>query len=56
MLDLFTTALCEPSTWKVELTPLLKYKPDVQSYIPGDTPAVEASLNESSILIYERAI
>lgn len=52
--NLFTTGLSEPSAWRAELQPKARLTLDIQSYIPGDTPTVEAGLNESSRLIYEK--
>lgn len=53
--DHFTTGLCAPSDWREELQPLVRCKLDVQSFRSGDTPTVEAGINESSKVIYERA-
>lgn len=53
--DLFTTGLCEPSKWRAQLQPHARLQLDIQSYIPGDTPTVEAGLRETSRLIYRQA-
>ena len=52
--SLFTTSLCAPSEWQQHLQPSARLKLDLQSYIPNETPTVEAGLRKSSKLIYER--
>ncbi|MCK9419819.1 MAG: nucleotidyltransferase domain-containing protein [Nitrospirae bacterium] len=52
--DAFTTAIFEKNNWHLQLQPLVSLIIDLQSYISGMTPIVEAGLNDSSMLIYER--
>lgn len=49
----FTTAIGEMGNWRSQLQPQVSLKIDLQSYTPGETPTIDAGLNESSILIYE---
>lgn len=53
--DAFTTAISEAENWRMELAPRLSVKLDLQSYIPGLTSTIQAGLDESSLLVYERA-
>jgi predicted nucleotidyltransferase len=52
--DAFTTAMFELDTWRKELAPRLSAPLDLQSYIPGITPTIQAGLDESSVLVYDR--
>jgi uncharacterized protein len=52
--DAFTTAICELGSWRTELQPRVSLTIDLQSYIPGITPTIEAGLNDSSQLIYQK--
>jgi predicted nucleotidyltransferase len=52
--DAFTTALCEMKKWRSQLQPIVSMTIDLQSYVPGGTPTIEAGLKESSILLYEK--
>ncbi len=52
--DPFTTAICEMENWRAQLQAHISLTIDLQSYIPGKTPTVEAGLKKSSRLIYER--
>ena len=52
----FATWIGEAQTWRDELSPLLSATLDLQSYIPGESPTTQAGLDESSYLVYERAI
>lgn len=52
--DAFTTAISEVDNWHAQLQPYVSFTIDLQSYIPGITPTIEAGLNDSSQLIYEK--
>ena len=54
--DAFTTAICEAETWHNELAPHLSAPLDLESYISGITTTVQAGLDASSVLVYERAV
>lgn len=53
--DAFTTAIYEADAWRDELAPHLSAPLDLESYIPGLTTTIQAGLDESSVLVYERA-
>jgi uncharacterized protein len=53
--DAFTTAIGEADNWRNELGPCVSAPLDLQSYIPGLTPTIQAGLDKSSLLVYERA-
>ena len=52
--SVFTTAIAEMAKWRNEVQDMCRLKIDLQSYIPGETTIIEAALEESSRLIYER--
>jgi hypothetical protein len=52
----FTTWICEADVWRSEFGPELSAPLDLQSYIAGKSPTIQAGLDESSLLVYERAI
>jgi hypothetical protein len=52
--DPFTTATNEAHKWRQQLAPSLSARLDLQSYIPGMSHTIQAGLNESSLLVYER--
>ena len=45
----------DTKTWKPELELLLQDKIDLQRYKTGDTITIQAGLDQSSILIYEKS-
>src|SRR3569623_184201 len=51
----FTTAIGEAENWRHQLQPRVGLTVDLESYLPGITQTIEAALNESSVLIYERS-
>lgn len=51
----FTTAIGEIDNWQTQLQSKVSFTVDLQSYIPGITPTIEAALNESSQLIYQKS-
>ncbi len=53
--DAVSTAISETDTWRNELAPHLSAPLDLQPYIPGITTTIQAGLEESSELVYERA-
>ncbi len=52
--DAFTTSICEKQGWQDEVQTQCKLKIDLQSYIPGESEVIEAALQKSAILIYEK--
>ena len=50
----FTTAICEKEQWQAQVQAICRLKIDLQSYIPGECPVIEAALKEASILIYKK--
>ena len=48
------TSLFELNSWHDQLSPKLGVKLHLESYIPGVTTTIQAGLDESSVLIYER--
>lgn len=52
--DAFTTAISEVGNWRAQLQPQVSLTIDLQSYIPGITPTIEAGLNDSSQLVYQK--
>ena len=50
----FTTAIGEMAKWRAQVQETCRLKIDLQSYIPGESPVIEAALNEASILIYKK--
>jgi uncharacterized protein len=52
----FATWCFEEKVWREELTRAIGLKIDLQYYRNGETPKVQAGLDQSSILIYEKAL
>lgn len=51
----FTTWICEAEKWRAELAAHMSVPLDLQSYVHGQTPVIQAGLDSGSQLIYERA-
>lgn len=52
----FATWCFEVAAWREELTRAIGLEVDIQYYRKGETPTVQAGLDRSSILIYEKAL
>lgn len=52
----FTTWISEAERWRKVLNASLSVPLDLQSYIRGESHTIQAGLDESSVLVYERAV
>lgn len=50
------TWINEAPIWRGELGPMLSVPLHLHPYIPGESPAIQAGLSESSFLAYERTV